>query len=341
VGCLLDLHLAAGAQLFDASIRCRFFAKIKNCDSARGARGALMNKHDLEITICICTFRRPRLLKKLLLELAKQETSGLFDYSVVVADNDREQSARRVVEEVAGAMPMRIKYCVEMEQNIALARNKAVTNADGDFIAFIDDDEFPSKDWLLTMLKVCNERGVAGVLAPVRPFFESEPPRWLLKGRFCERPEHASGYVLSWRETRTGNVLFRRDILEGLNEPFRRELGNGGEDQEFFKRMIERGHEFIWCNEAPVYEVVPPERWKRGYMLRRALLRGQNERHLVNARAVFTSLIAVPLYTLMLPFLLLAGHHWVMRYLIRLSDHAGRLIGLMGLRPLGTKYLSG
>jgi succinoglycan biosynthesis protein ExoM len=300
----------------------------------------LMNKHD-KITVCICTFRRRRLLKKLLLELAKQDTAGLFSYSVVVTDNDLKQSAKPVVEEMKASAPMRIKYCVETEQNIALARNKALTNAADDYIAFIDDDEFPSKDWLLTMLRVCKDRNVAGVLGPVRPFFESEPPPWLVKGRFCERPEHPTGYALSWRETRTGNVLFRRDILEGLNEPFRRQLGNGGEDQEFFKRMIERGHEFIWCNEAPVYEVVPPERWKRGYLLRRALLRGQNERHLANARAICKSLVAVPFYTLMLPFLLLVGHHWVMKYMIRLFDHAGLLIGVMGLRPLGTKYISG
>ena len=37
----------------------------------------------------------------------------------------------------------RVKYCVEPRQNIALARNKALQNAEGDLIAFIDDDEFP------------------------------------------------------------------------------------------------------------------------------------------------------------------------------------------------------
>jgi len=39
--------------------------------------------------------------------------------------------------------------------------------------------------------------------------------------------------------------------------------------------MIERGHAFVWCNEAVVYEVVPPVRWRRTFMLRRALLRGK------------------------------------------------------------------
>lgn len=297
--------------------------------------------HDhIQICVCICTYKRPRLLKKLLLELGKQNTAGEFTYSVVVADNDSEQSAKLVVNEVAAGSPVLIKYCVESQQNIAMARNKAVANAQGDFIAFIDDDEFPPADWLLTAFRTCNEYKVDGVLAPVRPYFEHEPPQWLIKGRFCERPEYPTGYKLNWRETRTGNVLFWRRILEKIEEPFRREFGNGGEDQEFFKRMMEHGAVFIWCNEAAVYEVVPPERCRRRYMLKRALQRGQCERGLADFQGVCKSLIAVPLYALMLPFLLLAGQHWFMRYLIRLCDHTGKLAGVLGIRLLGDKYIT-
>lgn len=295
----------------------------------------------MHVSVCICTFKRPVLLKKLLQKLAEQKTEGLFKFSAVVTDNDREQSARAVVDECTASLPLRVKYCCEPEQNIALARNRAVNNAEGDFIAFIDDDEFPPSDWLLNLVKVCESRGVAGVLGPVRPYFETEPPLWLVKGKFCERPEYETGFVLPWRETRTGNVLFRRKLIEGLEEPFRRVLGNGGEDQDFFRRMMEQGHVFIWCNEAPVHEVVPPERWKRGYMIRRALLRGQNEKYMTDIKGICKSLIAVPLYTLMLPFLAIAGHHFFMRYLVRLMDHAGKLMGLVGLKPLGSKYISG
>ncbi|HMP83274.1 MAG TPA: glycosyltransferase [Verrucomicrobiota bacterium] len=295
----------------------------------------------MHVSVCICTFKRPELLKKLLQKIAVQETEGLFTFSAVVTDNDRQESARAVVDECVASLPLKVKYCCEPEQNIALARNRAVNNAEGDFIAFIDDDEFPPTDWLLAMVKVCEARKVAGVLAPVRPYFETEPPAWLVKGKFCERPEYETGYVLSWRETRTGNALFRRKLIEGNAEPFRRVLGNGGEDQDFFRRMMEQGHVFVWCNEAPVHEVVPPERWKRSYMIRRALLRGQNEKYMTDIKGVCKSLIAVPLYTLMLPFLAIAGHHFFMRYLIRLMDHTGKLMGLVGLKPLGSKYISG
>lgn len=295
----------------------------------------------MHICVCICTYKRPRLLKKLLLELGKQDAAGEFTYSVVVADNDRDESAKPVVEGVAAGVHVPIRYCVEPQQNIAMVRNRAVANAEGEFVAFIDDDELPAGDWLRTAFRACNKYQADGVLAPVRPYFEHEPPPWLIKGRFCERPEHPTGYQLRWRETRTGNVLFRRRILDGMEEPFRREFGNGGEDQEFFKRMMERGAVFVWCNEAAVHELVPSERCRRTYLLKRALQRGQAEKGLTDFRGIVKSLIAVPLYAVLLPFLLLAGQHWFMRYLIRLCDHAGKLMGLLGWKPLGTTYVSG
>jgi hypothetical protein len=105
--------------------------------------------------------------------------------------------------------------------------------------------------------------------------------------------------------------------------------------------MIEAGRVFTWCNEAVVHEVVPPERWKRGYLLKRALLRGQNEKHLADYRSIAKSVVAVPLYAFLLPFLLLLGQHFFMKYLIRLLDHAGKLLAMLGLKPLGDKYLNG
>ena len=187
---------------------------------------------------------------------------------------------------------------MEPTPNLALARNKVVTNAGGDFLAFIDDDEFPASDWLLTMLKTCKAHGVAGVLGPVLPHFEVAPPRWLVKGGFYARPRHKTGFELSWQEARTGNVLIRAAVLHNLEQAFRPEFGIGGEDQDFFRRAMEHGHTFIWCDEAPVHESVPPHRWERRFLLRRALLRGKTTfKHSENrVRNITKSIIAVPLY---------------------------------------------
>src|SRR5947209_6462298 len=103
------------------------------------------------ISVCICTYRRPQLLGRLIEELGRQATEGLFTYSILVVDNDRLQFAESVVSSFAADSTVPVAYCVEPRQNIALARNKAIENADGDLVAFIDDDEFPTTRWLLTL----------------------------------------------------------------------------------------------------------------------------------------------------------------------------------------------
>src|SRR5580692_7241314 len=135
----------------------------------------------MHVTVCICTFRRPVLLARLLTELEKQATEGLFAYSVVVADNDAQQSAKTTAAEFASRLAL--VYCVEPERNIAAVRNMAVRQAKGDFIAFIDDDEYPVQDWLLRLFKTCTERNVAGVLGPVEPYFEKAPQAWILESK--------------------------------------------------------------------------------------------------------------------------------------------------------------
>jgi glycosyltransferase involved in cell wall biosynthesis len=295
-----------------------------------------MSDKDIHISICICTYRRTELLKRLLKELVRQQTKGQFSYSIVVADNDEHPSARQLVQEFTNTTHIDITYCFEPRKSISFARNKALEHAKGDFIAFIDDDEFPAENWLLNLYNACVKYDVAGILGPVRPHYNQNPPDWILKGKFHERPEHQTGFVIPWQETRTGNVLFRRRIIEGITPIFRPEYGTGGGDIDFFRRMIEVGHKFIWCNEAAVYETVPPSRWKRSFMLKRALLRGRNNMRHPTGRliAVAKSMIAVPAYALALPFLQLAGHHYFMKFLIKLCDHAGRLLTLVGLNPV-------
>lgn len=293
------------------------------------------------ICICLCTFKRPQLLAVTLTHLRGLETGGRFTYSIVVADNDRAESGRATVEEYARTSGVETVYGVEPEQNISLARNKALELARGDYIAWIDDDEFPDRNWLLVFFNALQSSGADGVLGPVKPVFETPPPAWIVRGRFFEKGKHASGAKLEWYQTSTANVLVKREILAGLAEPFRRQFGSGCEDQDFFQRMTRAGRKFVWCNEAVVSEIVPPTRWTRKYLWRRAWLRGQNYRHLADARGIVKSLIAVPLYVIVLPFLLLAGQHVFVKFLMKIGDHAGKLTGVAGLKFMGEKYHAG
>jgi succinoglycan biosynthesis protein ExoM len=293
------------------------------------------------VTVCICTYKRPQLLKGLLAELERQDTDGLFTYSVVVSDNDRLRSAEATVLSVTASSNMLIRYCVEPRQNIALARNEAVKNATGDFVAFLDDDEFPAKRWLVTLFKTCQDYGVEGVLGPVKRHFVDMPPKWVVKGGFYERPTYSTGFVIDWSKGRTNNVLIRRRIMLDDPQPFRPEFRTG-EDQDFFRRMIDKGHVFVWCDEAIVYEIVPPIRWKRTFMLRRALLQGTSSVLHPNfgAREIAKSIIAIPVYTAVLPLALIFAHAKFMSVLLKLCDHIGKLLAVLKINPIKAPYVT-
>lgn len=293
------------------------------------------------ICVCICTYKRPDLLGKLLAELEKQETEDAFSYSVVVVDNDSAGSARGVVDEYARRTKRAVTYDVEPIQNIARARNRAVEKSCGDYVVFFDDDQFPQPDWLLTLFNAQKSYQADGVLGPVRPFFEKVPPKWLIKGRFYERPTYETGSTVQWRMGRTGNVLVKRQLLVTDPNPFDQKFGAGAEDQDFFRRMIEKGHRFIWCNEAVGYEHVPPLRWRRRFLLRRALLRGKvSLKHPgMGMKSVLVSMAAIPLYLLLLPALAVVGQHMFMKYLVKLFDHLGRLLTALGINVVSERYV--
>ena len=293
------------------------------------------------ISVCICTYKRPDLLQRLLYDLSRQDTGGAFTYSIVVVDNDRLRSAQTIVSDFAEDSAVPILYCHEPRQNIALARNKAVENAEADFIAFIDDDEFPTNCWLATLFKACHEYNVDGVLGPVKPQFDTGVPKWVIRGKFYDRPTYPTGLVIDGRKGRTGNVLLKKCIFPAGESAFRPEFLTG-EDQDFFRRMIARGHVFIWCDEAVAYEVVPPVRWKRTFMLRRALLCGKAAviHPGFGAFDIAKSVIAVPTYILALPCVLILGHHRFMNLLVKLFDHLGKLLALIGISPVEEQYVT-
>ena len=293
------------------------------------------------ICVCICTFKRPELLKRLLSKLEAQRTEDLFTYSVVVVDNDENESGKEVALDAQAKMKLRIDYYVEPERSISLARNKSVRNAKGNLIAFIDDDEFPEDHWLLSNYRALLASGADGVLGPVKPHFEGDVPSWLVKSGLLERKSFETGEVIrDSRYTRTGNVLLWKRLFDQEGGSFDPTYGkSGGGDAVFFKRMMEKGKTFVWCDEACVYETVPADRQRKIYYVRRAFTRGMTEAWGAPFLSLSTikSALAIVIYTLSLPFLLLFSHHFFMRYLVKDCDHLAKILAYLGIRPVGER----
>ncbi|HEY4283134.1 MAG TPA: glycosyltransferase family 2 protein [Chthoniobacterales bacterium] len=224
-----------------------------------------------KIDVCVATYKRPQLLKKLLLSLAAQETGGEYTFAVVVADNDVERSAEPVVREL-NASGAKIIYAVEPEQNISLARNKALSLATGDYIAAIDDDEYANSSWLLQLYRALTSFNADVVHGPVIPEFPPQTPRYIREAFMRPNPPTGSTgkYILN-----AGNTLFRRTLIEGTKTPFDPRFGRtGAEDTAFFFDLRRRGSRMTWCREALVFEAVPSPRANLMWLVRRKFRHG-------------------------------------------------------------------
>jgi succinoglycan biosynthesis protein ExoM len=282
-------------------------------------------------------------LQQLLQHLDQQDTKALFTFSIAVVDNDLHESARSTVERWAKGGSARITYGVEPRQNIALARNASVTMATGELLAFVDDDEEPSGDWLRRLYEALIEYEADGVLGPVIPTFEESAPAWAVKGGVFRRTTFKTGKVVDWTAAGIGNALVKREVLLELSGPFQPQFGAGGEDTDFLRRAISRGRVFVWSAEAVCHEPVPPERTRVVFQLRRALLRGKNNtlrRSGVGSRGILKSAIAVPLYAIALPVCLIMGPHVFVTWLVRIFDHLGKLLASCGVDLVGDKYIT-
>jgi len=292
-------------------------------------------KEPVHICMGICTYKRPRLLDLALKSLQNQIINEEIVCSIIVVDNDREESAKNIVSFHQKTSIIPIDYLVEPEQNISLARNRAMKHADGDFFAGMDDDEVANEGWLSGLYLTLKKYNVDGVLGPVIPSFEVPPPSWINKGAYFLRKSFPTGTILTDpRHMRTGNFLLDKKIFHEKDLLFDPKFGRtGGEDVDFFKRMIANRYAFVWCDEAIVREMIPPGRWKRSSLIKRGLLRGvanASKARLLSPDSA-KSFLATILYALVVPFFFMFRHYAYMRYIIKICDHSGKLLARCGI----------
>ncbi len=92
------------------------------------------------VTIAICTKGRPNLLRDCLQSLHE---AGSPPFEILVVHNDDKDDGTKYITESMGA-----NYICEPLKGLDRARNRAVQEAHGDIVAFIDDDARAEKGWI-------------------------------------------------------------------------------------------------------------------------------------------------------------------------------------------------
>lgn len=212
------------------------------------------------VSVAIATYRRPALLRDALLGLREQHTRPGDTYEVMVIDNDPDGSAKPILDELQHDWPSSVilRYVHEKRTGVSFARNRAIDEARGEFLAFVDDDMFVPPQWLGSMLACLERTGAACVGGRTLTHWEGEPEPALRASTYelvdidmGERDRPLQGRQVPV----TANVVFRRSVFSG-GLRFCTELGRvgnlllSGEDTELMERLRLGGHTIWYCAGA-------------------------------------------------------------------------------------------
>jgi succinoglycan biosynthesis protein ExoM len=162
--------------------------------SASSQTGQWIEPENVRVAICICTFKRPDLLRDLLggmrcLKFRKVQEPQI---QVIVVDNDECATAWEAG--FSSRLPWPMRYAVEPRRGITYARNRAIAEAgEVDFIAFLDDDEVPAAEWLDELLWTYGNSGCDIVCGPALPKYAADVPQWIRNGGFFEPRSFVTG----------------------------------------------------------------------------------------------------------------------------------------------------
>ncbi|MBD2501626.1 glycosyltransferase family 2 protein [Anabaena azotica] len=217
------------------------------------------------LTIAICTKDRPENLARCLQSLQElvKQGSGL---EVLVIDN---APADDRTQKLVASLPW-VRYVTEPKPGLDFARNKALHSANGEILAFLDDDVVVDRRWLTGLMTAWRENPDAAAFTGLVLPYELETQAQILF-------EQRGGFRRGFKKIRYGQILpgnplhpcgagifgagcnmtFRRDILlkiGGFDEAL--DTGAplpGGGDLDIFYRVIRAGYTLVYEPEYLIY----------------------------------------------------------------------------------------
>jgi glycosyltransferase involved in cell wall biosynthesis len=253
---LRSLGLVKQAELVDLSAALDQLAVLQvGCPKHNRAAGPL-------VSIAVCTRDRAQSIGATLDSLMRQTYQSL---EILVVDNAPSNDA---TERIVRANYPHVRYILEPHPGLDWARNRAISEARGELLAYIDDDAIADPRWAQSLVAAFDAPEVmciTGFVAPARlenaaqELFErfgyskgfyrldfslrTRPPEPL----FPYKGYHGTGC----------NSAFRRSIFKtvGLFDP-RLDMGTpvpGGGDHDMFTRIIRAGHTLRFEPNVVVY----------------------------------------------------------------------------------------
>jgi glycosyltransferase involved in cell wall biosynthesis len=235
----------------------------------------------VNVTVILCTYNRCRSLETALSSIAASTLPQGVEWEVLVVDNNSPDRTRDVVEDFCSRYPGRFRYLFEPHQGKSYALNSGIREAQGDVIAFLDDDLTVESTWLQNLTAHLHNGEWAGTGGRILPAERFTPPRWLA----LDGPYSMMGILYAHfdlgdepRELEQApygaNMAYRRKVFQKYGV-FRTDLGPSprtetprpNEDTEFGRRLLTAGERLRYEPYAIAYHPVPENRIQKNYFL--------------------------------------------------------------------------
>lgn len=168
------------------------------------------------VTVVVPVYNGELLIGRCLESVLRQSYSG--DIEVIVVDDG---STDRTVEVVEGLKDSRISVISQKNQGPAAARNAGIKRANGQYLAFLDADDYWEPDFLKHTVGFLDNHpeAVAVCVGQVHKVLGKPPavvPRFLQDAASPRQPQVLESFFSFWAEHNhvcTGSVLMRTDVL--------------------------------------------------------------------------------------------------------------------------------
>jgi len=239
----------------------------------------------MKVTVAICTHNRA----KDAVEAVESVLAQSFDkkeIEVLVVDNGSTDHTAEVVEGLRHRHGPRVRYAYESRLGLSVARNRAIREAAGEYLLFLDDDALASSQWARHIVDVFERDPAIGCVGgKIDPVWEIGEPDWIPE-------EHRSvftilDYANGVREMPApaipygANVAFRMSVFREI-EPFREDLGRVGgnllssEESELIARLRAK-HKVYYTSYARVRHKIAKERATKKWFLKRMFWQGVSD----------------------------------------------------------------
>jgi len=225
------------------------------------------------VAIGFCTYKRKAGLMRLLDYIVTAAKALPAPPVIIIADNDgNDPSIEVAVNEFSRNTGLTVRYRIERQPGISAARNAVFAEADAlgvRYLAMIDDDEWPSPEWLTELIDTSEKEKAVVVGGPVRPVFPDSAAhlrKWARYWSVDKQSLNGKPFVFC-----TCNFLLDMEALRQEPRPFFDEAFglSGGGDTVFFRKLFFRGHAMAWADRALVHEEVPQSRASLKWMRQR------------------------------------------------------------------------